>query len=172
MAKCVLCEQESKRFKEQRSDGYAVECETCGRYFLDAPEIFEGGYINMPREKRAMISAYTRELFEQGKERPELEDDELLAGIIEEYEGKTDDQKLENFILFLRKRSKQFRDLVEVNKERYYPITYSLSEEGLLAILKLGKERGLLTEETPGTVIRLTEAGWKIGTNLIKTKAG
>jgi hypothetical protein len=168
MAKCILCEQECERHHPQGMDGYEVECQTCGRYFLASPEIFEAAYIKMPREKRSMISAYTRELFEQGKERPELGDDDLLASVIEEYENKTDDQRLENLILFLRKRSKEFGVAVDINEARDYPITYSLSKDGFSAILKVAKDRGLLEEGTAGLGGRLTEEGWKMGTRVMK----
>lgn len=169
-AQCVLCEQESERSHEQGKDGYAVECDTCGKCFLGSPEIFEKGYIHMPRERRAMIFAYTRELFELGRERPEFGDDELLNDIIEDYEKKTSDQKLENLIFYIRKKTKQFGDDVPANAKRDYPITYSLSEEEFSAILRLAKERGLLTEGAKGLAVKLTEVGWRMSTKIMKAK--
>jgi hypothetical protein len=59
---CIICEKDAEKSGVQGKDGYLAECATCGKYFLGSPEIFEGSYTGMPREKRAMISAHTREL--------------------------------------------------------------------------------------------------------------
>ncbi len=68
---CILCEKDAEKSGVQGKDGYLGECATCGKYFLGSPELFEGSYIGMPREKRAMLSAYTRGRFERGEEPPD-----------------------------------------------------------------------------------------------------
>jgi hypothetical protein len=168
--KCILCEKACQKTAESGRDGYAVECDTCGRYFLESPELFEQEYIDLPREKRAMISAYTRELFILGRERPGLGDADNLVGIIEKYENKNDEQKVENLILYFRKKSKQFGAEIPIDPEKDYPVSYSLSEQGFLETVKLAKDRDLITEIEKRTLIKLTELGWKQGTEIMKGK--
>lgn len=169
-ALCVLCGQECDRFDESCKDGYAVRCDTCGAYFMGSPALFENEYASMPREKKAMISAYLRDLFECGKDRPELGDAELLEGIIKEYENKTVEQKLDNLLFVLRKRSKEFGAFVPVNEKRDYPITYSLGDQGFASILKLARDKGFLEEGATGIAGKLTEDGWRKGTEIMNIK--
>lgn len=167
--KCILCEKNAQRSGVQGKDEYLAECTTCGKYFLGSPEIFEGSYTSMPREKRAMVSAYTRELFERGEEPPELGDSDALKEIIAKYENKTLDEKLENLIWYIRKKSSQFGDSVSWDAQKDYPITYSLSPEGFTKIRDLAIEKDLLDLPARGTGLKLKEDGWKMGTELMKS---
>ncbi len=172
-SKCILCEKDAERSHIQGKDGYLAECAVCGKYFLASPELFEGGYTGMPREKRAMLSAYTRNLFELGEEPPELGDSGLLEGEITECEDKTLDEKLENLIWYLRKKSKEFGDSVSWDMEKDYPITYSLGSDGFMKIVLLAKQdKGLLDWPARGSGLTLREDGWKMGTELLKSKKG
>lgn len=166
-SECILCEKDAQRSHVQGKDGYLAECATCGKYFLASPEIFEGSYTGMPREKRRMISSYTRNLFERGEELPELEDSNNLKEIITEYENKSDDEKLENLIWYIRKKSPQFGDSVPLDAEKDYPITYSLSPQGFTEILNNLIEQKLIESTESG--FKLTEKGWKFGTELMKS---
>jgi len=169
-SKCILCEKEAEKSGIQGKDGYLVQCATCGKYFLASPEIFEGRYTSMPREKRRMISSYTRNLFEHGEEWPELGDDDLLRDIIAEYESKTLDEKLENLIWYIRKNSPQFGDSVSLDDKKDYPITYSLSPQGFTEIRNTAIDRNLLEWPARGTGYKLIEDGWRLGTKLLEGK--
>jgi hypothetical protein len=166
---CILCERNAEKSHIQGKDGYLVECDTCGRYFLASPAIFEKDYTEMPRERRAMISAYTRDCFECSAETPELGDIDNMKEIIEENENKTLDDKLENLILYLRKKSSQFGDSVSYDAQKDYPITYSLSYQEFTRIRDIAIERDLLIWKARVTGLELTEAGWKMGAELMKS---
>ncbi len=166
---CILCEKNAQRSGVQGKDGYLAECATCGKYFLGSPELFEPSYTGMPREKRAMLSAYTRNLFERGGEPPEFGDNNVLKVIITEYESKTLDEKLKNLIWYIRKKSHQFGESVSWNAEKDYPITYSLSPQEFTRIRDLAIEKDLLLCKARGAGLELTEKGFKMGTELMKS---
>ena len=162
---CILCEKDAEKSGVQGKDGYLAECAICGKYFLGSPELFEGSYTGMPREKRAMLSAHTRNLFERGEEPPEFGDPDALEGIITEYENKTAGDKLKNLILYIREKSPQFDDSILLEAEKDYPITYSLSPEGFTDILNNPIGQKLIEPTESG--FKLTEEGWKLGTELM-----
>ncbi len=164
--KCVLCEKDAEATKLPGKSESSVECNTCKNYELD--HFFEKAYTSMEKEKRAMISAYIRECFEFGKEPPKLGDPDNLEEIIREYENKTIDEKVENLIWYLRKKSKEFGDSVSFDAERDYPITYSLSPQGFTKIRDLAIEKGLLDWPARGTGLKLTGFGWEEGEKLEK----
>jgi len=167
---CILCEKNAEKSGVQGKDGYLAECATCGKYFLGSPELFEGSYTGMPREKRAMLSAYTRERFEHGGEPPVLGYPDVLKGIITEYENKTAGEKLKNLVWYIRKKSPQFDDSVLLEAEKDYPITYSLSPEGFTEILNNPIGQKLIESTESG--LKLTEEGWTLGTELMESKEG
>ena len=165
---CILCEKDAEKSGVQGKDGYLAECATCGKYFLGSPELFEGSYTGMPREKRAMLSAYTRERFERGENPPEFGDSNALREIITEYENKTLDEKLENLIWYIRKKSPQFGDRVSWDARKDYPITYSLSPEGFTKIRDLAMKKDLLDWPARGAGLKLKEEGWTLGKKLME----
>ena len=168
--RCILCEKDAEKSGVQGKDGYLAECATCGKYFLGSPELFEGSYTGMPREKRAMLSAYTRERFELGEEPPEFGDADALEGIIAEYENKSDNEKLKNLIWYIRKESTQFGDSAPLDAEKDYPITYSLSSEGFTGILNNAIGQRLV--DPIESDFKLTEQGWRRGTELMEERGG
>lgn len=167
--RCILCEKDANVGASGR-DAIFVQCETCGKYYLGAPDMFRGDYEEMPREKRAMLSAYTREKSELREEPPELGDADALEGIIAEYENKSDDEKFENLIWYIRNESSQFGDSVPLDAEKDYPITYSLSSEGFTEILNNAIEQKLV--EPIESDFKLTERGWRRGTELMEERGG
>jgi hypothetical protein len=166
--KCYLCEK-SASVSFLTGDKYEVDCEICGRYiFLNGTNEIE--YNKMPRENKAMLSAYTRESFELGEEPPELGEPENLEEIIEEYRSKSAGEKLKNLIWFIRKKSPQFGDSVSVDAEKDYPVTYSLSPEGFTEIIKNPIGQKLIEHTESG--LKLSEEGWTLGTELMESKEG
>ena len=165
---CIICEKDAEKSGVQGKDGYLAECATCGKYFLASPELFEGSYTGMPREKKAMISAYARERFEWGEEPPVLGYPD--EGIITKYANKNLAEKLENLIWYIRKKSPQFGDSVLLEAEKDYSITYSLSPEGFTEILNNAIAQKLIESTESG--FELTEKGWTIGTELMKRREG
>ncbi len=164
---CILCEGEAIWEAESREDVNFVKCETCGEYYLVEPSESVGYYREeVPREKKAMISAYTRECFERGEKPPVLGYPHGLEEIISSYENKTLDEKLENLIWYLRKKSKEFGDSVSWDARKDYPITYSLSPEGFTKIRNGAIRRGLLYWPARGAGLKLKEEGWTLGTKL------
>ncbi|NIO49985.1 MAG: hypothetical protein GTN73_11230 [Candidatus Aminicenantes bacterium] len=166
--KCYLCEK-SASASLIAGDKYDVNCEICGRYiFLNRTNEVE--YNKMPREERAMLSAYTRERFELGEEPPELGDPKNLEEIIAEYKNKTAGEKLKNLIWYIRKKSPQFGDSISLDAEKDYPITYSLSLEGFTEIIKNPIGQKLIEPTESG--LKLTEEGWTLGAELMESKEG
>jgi hypothetical protein len=122
--KCYFCEKSasvSSAVNENKDDN-RVKCETGGIYYLGSSTLFEKDYKEMPREKRTMLSAYTRQCFELGEEPPELGDTDLLKNIIAEYENKTLDDEVENLILYLRERSSQYGELASWDAEKDFKL--------------------------------------------------
>ncbi len=165
---CIICEKDAEKSGVQGTDGYLAECATCGKYFLASPELFEGSYTGMPREKRTMLSAYTRERFERGEEPPVLgyPDEEIIA----EYANKNLGEKLENLIWYIRKKSPQLGDSVLLEAEKDYPITYSLGLEGFTEILNNAIAQKLIESTESG--FELTDKGWTMRTELMKRREG
>jgi hypothetical protein len=163
---CILCEKNAEKAHIPDKVGYFIKCDICGEYFLASPEIFQSSYTNLPREKRAMISSYTRDCFEHSKEPPQLEDAGYLSGIITEYENKTLDDKVKNLILFIRKKSPQYGYNVLLEEEKDYPITYSVDPEGFRGILNSAIEQRLVKSVESG--IELTDQGYSMGTELLE----
>jgi hypothetical protein len=167
---CIICEKDAEKSDIQGKNGYFTKCDICGEYFLASPELFEGSYTAMPREKRTMISSYTRDRFEHWEEPPQLEDSGYLKAIITEYENKTAGEKLKNLIWYIRKKSPQFGDSVSLDAEKDYPITYSLSPQGFTEILNNPIGQKLIEPTESG--FKLTEEGWTLGTELMESKEG
>lgn len=172
-AKCILCEKdaivESARKEGKTMDAIFVDCETCKKYYLDAPDMFR--QEEMPREKRAMLSAYTRERFELGEEPPEIGGPDTLEEIITEYDNKTEDEKIENLIWYVRKKSREYDDKVPWDAEKDYPITYSYGPEGFEEMRKIARDdKGWIQPPAKGIEFRLTEEGFKLGTKLLESK--
>ena len=108
---CYLCEGNAtiRSAGSEEKDANFVECKICRNYYLASPPIYEVEYREkLPSEKKAMLSAYTREQYELGKEPPELGDPDTLMDIITHHENKTLDEKLDNLIWYLRKNSKEY----------------------------------------------------------------
>ncbi len=167
-SKCVLCQKESKVSSAPEKDASFIECDTCGHYLLASPELFEKSYTEMPREKRAMLSAYTRNLFEHGREPPELGDPDLLKEIMVEYENKKAGEKLKNLILYMRKKSPQFDDITSLDSEKDYPLTYSLSPQGFIDTINNPIGQKLIKSTASG--FKLTEEGWKFSNELMESR--
>ncbi len=165
---CILCEKNAEKAHIPDKVGYFIKCDTCGEYFLASPEIFESSYTEMPREQRAMISAYTRDCFVHRKEPPQLEDAGYLKGIITEYENKTLDDRIKNLIFYIRTKSHQYGYNVLLEAEKDYPITYSPGPEGFGEILNSAIEQRLIKSIESG--FELTEQGWKLGTELLESE--
>ncbi len=165
-SKCVLCQKEAKVSSAPGKDAYSIECNICGHYLLASPELFEKSYIEMPREKRAMLSAYTRNLFEHGEEPPELGDPDLLKEIIAEYENKKAGEKIKNLIRYTRKKSSQLGDSVPFDPEKDYPITYSLNTQEFTDIINSPFGQNLIISTESG--LKLTGEGWKLGNELME----
>ncbi|NIO49385.1 MAG: hypothetical protein GTN73_08145 [Candidatus Aminicenantes bacterium] len=165
-ATCILCEKNAEKAHIPGKVGYFIKCGTCGEYFLASPEIFQSSYTNLPREKKAMISSYTRDCFEHGKEPPQLEDAGYLRGIITEYENKTVDDRVKHLIMYIRKKSPQYGYNVLLEAEKDYPITYSMGPEGFTEIINDAIEQGLIKSIESG--FELTEKGYSLGTELLE----
>jgi hypothetical protein len=159
---CILCEKNAEKAHIPDKVGYFIKCDICGEYFLASPEIFLSSYTTLPREKRAMISSYTRDCFEHRREPPQLED----AGY--EYENKTIDDRVKHLIMYIRRKSPQYGYNVLLEAEKDYPITYSLDPEGFRDILNKAIEQRLIKYIESG--FELTDQGWKLGTELLESE--
>ncbi len=160
---CVLCEHEAKRSRPPNKDEFYVECNICRNYFTD--DLTDNGFIkNRSTEERAMISAFTRELFEYGAEPPKLHifDDQEVEKIIERYKKKTIYEKLDRLIQYAEKNSSYFGENIhsKINSSRDYPITYSKNINEFENVFSQARNAGLLRSASRDH-LALTWTGWQ-----------
>jgi nucleoside 2-deoxyribosyltransferase len=162
---CVLCNHPLQDIQSQSGTAlYSCKCEVCGQYYLE--EFYESRFRSLPSEERAMLSAYTRELFEHNSQIPHLPNLEIagqVEGIIESYKKKTVFDKLDNLILYIARRSHYFREALKTSKETDYPITYSYGPLEFAKIFNYAKEAGYIKfpEVGPGANTELDMKGWE-----------
>ena len=103
----------------------------------------------------------------------EIGDPDTLTATISFYENKTLVEKVENLLWYLRKNSKEYGDAVPWEAEKDYPITYSFGSEGYMKIRDLTIEKGYVEPpEARGVGLRLTEDGFRLGTELLERRKG
>jgi len=160
---CVLCNQQAKNFqKESNSSIYFLECNICGQYKSES--LYDEKFKRLSNEKSAMLSAYTRELYEYDSPIPELyvlNEEGQIEKIIERYKKKTVIEKLSNLILYVGRKSNYFGKPLHLHGENDYPITYSVNKKEFDNIKNQAFEAGLLSLPTSGGNAILTWDGWK-----------
>lgn len=162
---CVLCDQESRSYEKiKKTELYHLECDTCGRYSAGSFE--DLGLKGMPPEDRAMLSAYTRELYEHGADEAKLQnlDKQQKERILERYRKKSLDDKLNNFIQYIAKNTTYFGEEKKIDFRKDYPITYSKNINEIANIFSLTFDLGLIkcTEGVGNEKnLSLTVLGWK-----------
>jgi len=161
---CILCNHPAKEFqRESNSEIYYLECNICGKYKSTQFED-ETSLIRLDPKKKAMISAYTRELYEYDALTPELHilgDEGQMERIIERYEKKTVIEKLNNLILYIGRKSHYFGESLHIHGENDYPITYSFDEKEFENIKKQAFDAGFFSLPTSGGNVKLTWSGWE-----------
>jgi len=167
---CILCGRIAEASKSQGKAEYSITCNTCGIYIYD--HFFKGAYLSMREDERAMISAYARECFELGNEPPKLKDSDNLKGIIAEYKSKIIEEKLNNLLFYVRKRSKFLGDSVPWAEEKDYPITYSPYPQESSKIRDLAINRNLLYWKSRDSGLELSGDGWEETEKLQKESIG
>jgi len=170
---CILCSREAEFEQIQGTTEYIIKCDVCGKYRIATIEMCS--IKEMPQEDQAMISAYTRELFEREGKEPDL--DELKSNyqidiIVKRYKGKNSKDKLYNLIWYISKKSKYFGFSVRVLAEKDYPITFSPNRREFEEILEAAKKEGLIKDvpldSQGGGNISLTWRGWRLAEELRK----
>jgi len=163
---CILCDHPGRNFHRlPGTERYNIECDICGKYISNSFEDQE--FRIMPEEEKAMLSAYTRELFEYNSPEPEID---VLAGqnqigiIVQRYKKKSINEKIENFILFLARKTSFFGEDFEIDCSKDFPITYSKNPSEFENIFYLCKDLELI--EAPGLTgsiqpLKLTLKGWQ-----------
>ncbi len=161
---CVLCNSELIRIEKIQGTGLRHhECRVCGRY---TSESFDDSSLkSMSKEDRAMLSAYTREHYECGAEETELQnlDEQQIERIIERYKKKSLDDKLNNFIKFIKKKTSFYGEEIEIDLSKDYPVTYSKDTKEFYNIFLLAKEFGFIKTEVtsgPEQYLELSLSGW------------
>lgn len=169
---CVMCNHPLQDIQNQSGTSlYSCKCEVCGQYILEA--LYERRFRSLPSEERAMISAFTRELFEYKSQIPHLPDLDAagqVEGIIESYKKKTVFDKLDNLILYVARRSHYFGEALHTNKEIDYPITYSNGPIEFEKIFNYAKDAGYIKFPAigPGANTELDMKGWEKAANLME----
>lgn len=164
---CILCGRITKVVRPDTSKAeYSVECSACGTYTYD--HFFKKAYTSLDKEKRAMVSSYTRECFELGKELPKLSDPDHIEDKIEKYKNKTLEEKLNNLLLYLKKKSRYLGDSVSWGEKTDYPITYSPNPQEFIKIRDHAIKRNLLFWKSRGAGLELSGDGWEEAEKLEK----
>jgi len=164
MPNCTFCNKSTDVYqKENNTSIYYVECKVCGKYKTEnfsETTTFTG--LN-PLEK-AMISAYTRELFELNAPVPELhtlDSENQIRIIINRYKNKTVLEKLNNLVLYVGKKSDYFGKPLYFHEETDYPITFSCNKEESYNIRNQALESGYFAQPITGGNVKLTWQGWQ-----------
>jgi len=140
---------------------YSVECKICGRY--ESSDFEDLYYKTLSVEEKAMISAYTRELFEYDAPKPKLHtlSENQIENIIERYKRKTVIEKLNNLILYAGRKSHYFGEPIRFDGENDYPITYSINKQEFDNIRNQAMDAKYFVLPTSGGNAKLTWEGWK-----------
>ena len=140
---------------------YSVECKICGRY--ESSDFENLYYKTLSVEEKAMISAYTRELFEYDAPKPKLHtlSENQIENIIERYKRKTVIEKLNNLILYAGRKSHYFGEPIRFDGENDYPITYSINKQEFDNIRNQAMDAKYFVLPTSGGNAKLTWEGWK-----------
>lgn len=164
---CLLCRNIAEVSRPDSNKGeYLVECDICKNYVYDI--FFKNAYLALSDHDRAMISAYTRQLFESGEEPPLLRDPDQFIDIIEINKKMTIDNKLNNLILYIKKKSNFLGDEIPWDAKLDYPITYSPNSDESLNIRDLAKRKGLLYRKSRDAGEELSGEGWQKAESLEK----
>lgn len=159
---CEFCNQAVTSFRRLDIERYSVECKICGRYESSHFEDLE--YKTYPKEKKAMISAYTRELFEYNSPKPVLHtlSENQIENILERYQKKTIHEKLDRLIQYAEKKSSYFGENIKsrIDSSKDYPVTYSKNIWEFKNIFNQARKVGLLQSESRDH-LALTWAGWQ-----------
>ena len=158
--KCILCEKDTKKPSDVfTAEEYRLECDTCGIYVTNH---FEDYYFKeMSEDDRAMLSAYTRELFDNNYDPPKLHTllkEGQIKRIVERYKNKTVYDKLGKLILHAERKSDYFGKLFEISIGRDYPISYSKNTKEFKNIIDQAVEAMFLDEK----ILSNTEAEYKL----------
>jgi len=165
--KCSLCEKEgAKESPVSGEDATLINCEVCGNYEIDG--FFREAYEQKDTLEKAKYFAFTREIFEFGDELPKIGDPAKMESLVEPYASKTTDEKIDNMLLYVKKRSKFLGESVEWDDEINYPITYSPNPIETKELRDHAREIGLIREEE-GKVI-LKKPGWDRAVELNEKK--
>lgn len=160
---CILCNQSAREFqRESRSEVYFLYCTICGKY-KSASFNDETTFSRMTQNKKAMLSAYTRELYEYDSPTPELHtlsDQNQIDKIIQRYSKKTVIEKLNNLVLYVGKKTQYFGEPLHIHGENDYPITYSLNREEFENIKNQAFAAHFFRQPTSGGNVILTWDGW------------
>jgi len=164
MSICVLCNQEVRNCEHiSGTELYHLECDTCGRYVSGS--FNDLGLKAMSPEDRAMLSAYTREFYEHGADETELHnlDEQQTERILENYRIKSLDDKLNNFIQYIAKKTTYFGEEIEIDSRKDYPITYSKNIDEFENVFFLTKKLGFIecnSDKSDEQDIKLSALGW------------
>jgi len=159
---CVLCNQIAS-FHRIQGELYSVECKICGKY--ESTDLHDLAFKALSEEKKAMISAYTRELFEYDSLKPKLyrlNDQGEIQKIIERYKKKTIYEKFDRLIQYAKKKSSYFGENIRsnINSSKDYPITYSKNVGEFENIFNQARKEGFLQSDSRDH-LALTWAGWQ-----------
>ena len=123
---CVLCNRTINHDEGIGVvDTYRADCPVCGRYILNG--LGSIGLRSMSKDDKAMLSAYVRDVNEFGSGECRLLDfdEQQMSDIIEQYKKKSLEDKVDNFIKYLMKKTEYFGQEIEIHFTTDYPITYS-----------------------------------------------
>jgi nucleoside 2-deoxyribosyltransferase len=157
---CVLCGRPADNTYIGGKDSYICHCDTCGHYQSSGFEDLE--LKELPPNERAMLSAFTKNLFEHGQSADfnNPHTDTLLKEIIARYKNMSLKDKIDNLIFYIGDHSTYFGEKIPIIFRTDYPITYSINEEEFKNILRQCEELNYLITQEMKT--KLLIKGWDI----------
>jgi len=164
MPNCIFCNTATVEYQsEHETSIFSVKCNICGRY---KSEDFNEKltFVRLTPHDKAMISAYTRELYELDAPAPELHmlnEENQIEIIIARYKNKTVIDKLNNLVLYVGRNSDYFGKPMYFHEETDYPITYSKNKIESDNIKNQAFEAGYFKLPNSGGNVVLTWEGWQ-----------
>ncbi len=156
---CYLCGLPSDFLPYRGKAEGRVSCNRCGDYYIDALLVEGGGPTD--KERKAILSGYTRWQKELGNPVPEI-NVENIEKIIEENKKYSDEEKIDRLLLYYSRKYPSKGSSANYDYNLDYSITYSQNSKEFLYLLKdvAYKKLGYL-EVLAGGIFKIQPEGWQ-----------
>jgi nucleoside 2-deoxyribosyltransferase len=171
--KCLICQYHKADIRQIPSWGYDINCPRCGPYqfYLERSlesfaEDLQNNFMGLTGRKLYEISAFIRERYENGQEKPGFNDKSLLD-VTKNLPIFNLKAKQRYLLSSIEKRFNNYADSIKLVLETDYPLAWAENEKEFEYILNVVQDRNLIRwsrqAQHPNPVeaiISLTYYGW------------